>query len=135
MTSLGRQSVVVLIVAALTVAAFIAITVLTPRVCRLSTPEICAADCYAHLKALAAAIESYELRHGKMAPRQLQMLVPEYLPEIPECPASQRNSYPCGYTASGSRWTIMCSGEHHADAGVPPGYPRASSLDGVSLRP
>ena len=47
----------------------------------------------------------------KLFPRKLEELVPVYLPEIPRCPNSDKETYSHGYEVSstGTQFTLMCT--------------------------
>lgn len=67
-----------------------------------------AAQCAMHLDAIHAACQKYAAAHGAF-PKTLADLVPDYLPEIPACPAA--GTYTLG-TPEGDPPTCSVPGHH-----------------------
>lgn len=87
-----------------------------------------AEQCAANLVALADAVEMY--RADDEVRRELPEKLPDlvrghYLKAIPSCPAANADSYSAGYHCSrgGDTYRLVCSGEHHAAAGLRAGHP------------
>lgn len=88
--------------------------------------------CDGNLYALDEALHAYAQDHEGEYPAFLaEISGTQYLKDIPKCPAAHADTYSAGYvvTEAGDGFTIMCSGDHHADAGVPMHHPMITSED------
>ena len=61
-------------------------------------------------------------------PEELENLVPEYLPKIPQCPGGAKDTYSGSYTVNrkNKNFTFYCRGCNHLRAGVARDFPRRS---------
>ncbi len=62
------------------------------------------------------ALRLYLAEHGEL-PKRLEQLVPDYLPELPLDPFSER---PLVYRPDGSSWLLYSIGPDHKDDGGTP---------------
>lgn len=95
-------------------------------------------ECRSHLHNLDAAIHNFQQDNGKL-PDSLDHLVPKYLSVVPECPSRNRYILKSSAELAGNeqpddkRWELQCLGEGHLSEGIPSGYPRLSSHEGLTL--
>lgn len=81
--------------------------------------------CGGHLHQVGVALEKYRLAVQEHTyPLTLEELYKDKA--IPACPSGGKNCYKEGYKPSKDRrsYTLVCKGENHLRAGVPPDYPR-----------
>jgi competence protein ComGC len=98
--------------------------------------------CKSNLKNLGTGMEMYSMDWNGHYPRNLDMLVPNYLKTIPECPAAGRVTYradfgpkaPGNTSGFADYYSIECTGHSHADINVPPDYPKYNGIEGI-VRP
>ena len=74
-------------------------------------------------------------------PESVDVLTPDYLRFLPECPAAGRCTYKyqrglIAYNEPGFEdyYFICCAGENHTDMGIPAGYPQYDSISGLLIR-
>jgi hypothetical protein len=70
--------------------------------------------CCTNLANIGIAIDISALDHRSRLPSDLQSLAPNYLNELPACPAGGVYAY----EAKGSSYSIRCTGNAHKDAGI-----------------
>lgn len=94
--------------------------------------------CSANLTRIGMAIEAYSQEYGGL-PRSQYDLVPNYLKELPTCPAAQRMSYRTAFGpyAGNNRssepfyFLVECCGENHGQALLSPDFPAYDSKMGL----
>ncbi len=91
-------------------------------------------SCKSNLKNTATALEMYARDHHGAYPLDLSQLVPNYLRILPSCPSARKDTYSVAYHVHGDAYTMFCSGENHARASTPAGYPRYTSREGLIER-
>ena len=71
--------------------------------------------CKSNLKNLATALEMWSSDHGGRYPKRLDLLIPTYLKEIPQCPAAQRDTYSLNYRCQSQpdTFALCCTGSNH----------------------
>jgi hypothetical protein len=70
--------------------------------------------CKSNLKNLASAVEMYASDHEGRYPRDLQLLTPHYLKEIPTCPAARKLTYQdYQVTTYPDCFSFSCVGNNH----------------------
>ncbi len=91
--------------------------------------------CKTNLKNIGTAMEMYATDWSGRYPPNLETLVPEYLDELPSCPAAGEFRY--AFEGSESERNInryrdyfylYCQGEHHTAVGVPGNLPAFDSV-------
>lgn len=95
--------------------------------------------CKSNLKNLGTAMEMYATDNSGKYPDDMAKLTPEYLRDIPECPAAGRVSYALytGLKAPGNEsnsedyYYFECQGENHAGHGLAENFPAYSALMGL----
>lgn len=72
--------------------------------------------------------------HGGRFPKRLELLVPNYLRKIPECPSAARDTYSETYGVSrgGHFYGVCCSGYNHRIIGLKANQPGYNSVLGLS---
>lgn len=96
-------------------------------------------DCKSQFKNIGVALEMYSTVWGGHYPRNLNQLIPKYLPRLPECPAAGRMTYRAdfGRHAAGNTrhvedyYILECAGENHVGLGVAPNYPAYDTDNGL----
>lgn len=99
--------------------------------------------CKSNLKNIGTALELYSTDWHGHYPRNLNMLVPNYLRELPDCPSAGRMTYRAdfGLQAPGNTehfedyYFIECAGDWHTSVGLPPNYPQYNGILGLIDRP
>ena len=98
--------------------------------------------CKSNLKNIGTGLEMYSTDYSGKYPKDLGMLTPNYLIDIPECPAAGYDTYTESYrlepASDGSDWDVYyvhCSGENHASSGVPANFPAYNGIEGLIERP
>lgn len=73
-------------------------------------------ECHHNLRDIATSLEMYSTDNQGHYPPRLSSLTPEYLKEIPRCPAAGSDTYSAGYQNGQIRdaYTVWCSGRNHA---------------------
>lgn len=92
--------------------------------------------CKNNLKEIATAMEMYSTDWSGRYPGTLTELVPEYIDEIPACPAAGVATYrmelgeDAPQNPSGLRdyFHLRCSGKNHLAVGVPGDFPQRDSI-------
>ena len=106
-----------------------------------SSPQIVA--CYSNLKNIGTAMEMYSTDWSGKYPTSLEVLVPNYLKTIPECPAAGSVTYRAQFN-QGRQWNyadfqdyyvVWCDGEIHAYQDVPDGFPFYDGIRGIIRNP
>jgi len=98
------------------------------------------AACESNLKNLGTALELYSVDNSSRYPATGQLtakLVPEYLKNIPKCPAAGSDTYSPGYTAAASpdAYSMYCGGNVHQQADISlPNYPQYTSSAGLIIK-
>jgi hypothetical protein len=93
--------------------------------------------CKSNLKNIGTALEMWAIDNEGKFPESLGQLTPEYLREIPACPAAGLDTYSAAYTVTPREgndlndYEVSCGGHHHADVGLEEGYPRYNSEQGL----
>ncbi|CAN0497255.1 unnamed protein product, partial [Phaeothamnion confervicola] len=66
--------------------------------------------CSSNLKNISTSLEMFSTDHQGHYPLRLGMLVPRYLPELPDCPACGAETYSASYTRGKEpdAYTIFC---------------------------
>lgn len=94
-------------------------------------------SCKSNLRSLAAAMESYAVDNNGCYPESLSGLQPSYIQVLPGCPVTGKaDDYIAGYEVvrkPANAYTIICSGNNHASAGMPPGFPQYSATQGLVI--
>lgn len=90
--------------------------------------------CKSNLKNIGTACEMWAEDHGGRFPERLDLLVPDYLRYIPECPAAARDTYSETYSVSrgGHFYGVCCAGYNHGSIGLKPNQPGYNSVLGLS---
>jgi hypothetical protein len=99
--------------------------------------------CKSNLKNIGTATEMYSTDYAGHYPRNLNMLTPNYLKTIPECPAGRRVTYradfgpkaPGNSSAFEDYYLVECTGTSHQGVSVPPDYPKYNAIEGLVERP
>ena len=96
------------------------------------------AACTSNLKNLATALEMHAIDSGQSYPESLDLLVPNYLHELPSCPAARSDTYSSNYRtgpdAPGNKekhrnyYHLECKGNNHGFTGTNPSY---NSIQGL----
>ena len=102
-----------------------------------------ARQCRDNLVLIAGALKHYGAEHPGLLPDNLQQLVPQYLSELPQCPASGTDSYSKSYFWENRSFgvhqprkvvfEVFCLGHHHKEAGWSENRPYVSE-EGVRPR-
>lgn len=87
-------------------------------------------------------MEMYSTDYSGRYPSSLNLLTPNYLKTIPECPAAESVTYqlqtgpkaPFNEMQFEDYYHLQCSGEHHASVSVPTDYPMYTSDIGLIER-
>jgi hypothetical protein len=93
--------------------------------------------CKANLKNLATALEMYSSDFAGHYPTSLARLTPNYLQQIPTCPAARRDTYSGGFVSGQApdRYAVWCAGDNHPGLGLGPNLPAYDSVSGLLDRP
>lgn len=97
------------------------------------TPMGASVQCKTNLKNLATALEMYATDNVGRYPKDIKILSPMYLKQIPTCPAAGRDTYSSTYSVreSPDAFTIYCKGHNHGQMGIPEDYPLYDSNRGL----
>ena len=95
--------------------------------------------CKSNLKNIGTALEMYSTDWNGHYPRNLNLLTPNYLKTIPECPNAGRVTYradfgpQAGYNNRRFQdyYVVECAGNNHRGASVPPDYPQYDAVNGL----
>ncbi len=100
-------------------------------------------SCLSNLKNIGTACEMYSTDYSGKYPPRMELLVPNYLKTLPECPATGSTTYKLqtglnvGYNSIGAEdyYFISCHGANHEAIGIPPNYPQYDGIQGLIERP
>lgn len=84
--------------------------------------------CSSQLRNIGTALEMYYADHQRY-PETLEALTPEYLGDLPTCPAPDSSGY--GYSLEDELYVVICPGRNHSEKD----YPRYTSTEGLVLEP
>lgn len=104
---------------------FLLMILLTLWVCQRPDPRAQMEQCGRQLHLIGVALEKFRLgSEDKLYPRSLEEAYTKGA--VPACPAAGGESYRLGYKPSSDlgSYVLTCQGDAHADAGLPPDYPR-----------
>ena len=96
--------------------------------------------CKSNLKNIGTAMEMYSTDwSGKYPTAGMNLLTPNYLKTIPECPAAGTVTYTAlfgsgsAYNTSGFQdyYFIQCAGNNHTSVSVPANYPQYDGIQGL----
>lgn len=92
--------------------------------------------CKSNLRNIATAIEMYAVDNGARYPHSVQILTPNYLRMLPECPTASSETYSSGYTSSVSpdNFNFFCEGSFHAALSLGADHPVWNSDVGLIER-
>jgi type II secretory pathway pseudopilin PulG len=98
--------------------------------------------CKSNLKNIGTAFEMYSTDWSGKYPRHIDMLTPNYLKTIPECPATGSITYQAvmgsavAYNNPGfdDYYFVQCSGENHTAVNVQKDYPQYDGISGLIER-
>ena len=102
------------------------------------------AACKKNLVQIASALDQYAADHGGRLPENHFLLVPDYLPALPECSTSKRMSYHTEFgpwKGGGEFYNVVCAGGyHHSEVRFPAlhshlGYMSVAPADGQEESP
>lgn len=98
--------------------------------------------CQENLSKLATAMEMYSVDYRGRYPASISKLLPNYLIEVPVCPATGTDTYTAGFQvgvdspANTEGWQdfyqIACGGHNHGDANLGPNLPSINCMTGHS---
>lgn len=98
-------------------------------------------SCKSNLKNLGTAMEMYSTDWAGKYPAEIDLLTPNYLKTLPDCPATGRVTYKLQtgqvvYNEPGfdDYYFFQCAGENHTSVSVPPGYPQYDGISGLLER-
>ena len=95
--------------------------------------------CKSNLKNIGTAFEMYSTDNSGKYPPTMDLLTPNYLKTIPECPAAGRVTYTmrtgenAAYNTAGFQdyYFIQCEGKNHTAVSVPENYPQYDGIQGL----
>lgn len=98
--------------------------------------------CKSNLKNIGTALEMYSTDWSGHYPRNLNMLTPNYLKTLPECPKAGRVTYHAefglhaGYNEEMFQdyYFVECSGDYHKEVSLPADYPQYDGIQGLIER-
>lgn len=98
--------------------------------------------CKSNLKNIGTALEMYSTDYSGKYPASMDLLTPNYLRTIPECPAAGTVTYKAyfGPNAKGNDqhyedyYYVECAGSHHTESGTPPDHPAYNAIMGLIER-
>lgn len=98
--------------------------------------------CKSNLKNIGTAMEMYSTDWSGKYPSTSDVLTPNYLKVIPECPAAGSVTYDAtfgtnaAYNSNGFQdyYFIECAGSNHTSVSVPNGYPQYDGIQGLIER-
>ena len=97
--------------------------------------------CKSNLKNIGTAFAMYSTDYRGMYPKTLDLLTPNYLKSIPECPSAGRVTYTmkstAAYNTAGFQdyYFIRCEGKNHTAVSVAENYPQYDGIQGLIERP
>lgn len=89
------------------------------------------AACRANLKNIGTAVEMYRTDNQYRSPKNLNSLVPKYLPYLPVCPSAGAATYMFNADDGEDSYTVWCSGAFHADVTKKANFPQYDSVQGI----
>jgi type II secretion system protein G len=91
--------------------------------------------CQSNLRNLGNALEMYNVDYKGRYPTNFDILTPNYIKTVPECPAAGSNTYTSSYivTTVPDSFEIFCDGNNHSGFS-PPNYPAFNSVQGLMNR-
>ena len=98
--------------------------------------------CKSNLKNIGTAMEMYSTDWSGKYPEDINMLTPNYLKTIPECPTANEITYTlqtgesAAYNDQGFKdyYFLQCEGENHTNVSVPANYPQYDGIQGLIER-
>ena len=98
--------------------------------------------CKSNLKNIGTALEMYSTDWSGKYPATMEMVVPNYLKTIPECPSAGTVTYRVQFGSTAPMNTqgyldyyfIECSGENHTSVSVMANYPAYNGVQGLIER-
>jgi len=89
--------------------------------------------CEKNLRNLSVALEMYSCENMGRYPTSLASLKPQYIKEIPTCPAAKKDTYSGSYLSQARPdiYTLYCKGTYHRRQVKRPDYPRYDSISGL----
>lgn len=93
--------------------------------------------CQTNCRNMSDALDKYDKDNNKY-PNTLDDLTPDYISEIPTCPATGMDTYSKSYNVSKDRkiYTFFCKGKNHGNTlGLPANYPQYDSVMGLQAIP
>lgn len=92
--------------------------------------------CKSNQSNLATGLEMWSADNQGRYPKEMSQLTPEYLKQIPTCPAAQADTYSQSYQVSSQPdlYTFYCQGHHHKPQ-VPANFPQYNAMQGLIERP
>ena len=99
--------------------------------------------CKSNLKNLGTALEMYSMDHEGRYPRNLNLLTPNYLKTIPQCPQPESLGYFAEFGLKAAINTagfqdyyyLSCMGTGHKNISVGRNYPAYDAVQGLIERP
>ncbi len=89
--------------------------------------------CMSNLKNIGTALEMYSTDFEGRYPTSSAPLAPDYLKEIPRCPANP-DGYSFQMASNPDLYTVVCGGHHHGKYNAE-GYPQYNSVTGLNKNP
>ena len=98
--------------------------------------------CKSNLKNIGTACEMYSTDYAGKYPARMELLLPNYLKTLPECPATGTMTYKmetgpnAAYNTASFEdyYFISCHGDNHSAIGLPPNYPQYDGIRGLIER-
>ena len=98
--------------------------------------------CKSNLKNIGTALEMYSTDYSGRYPNEMDLLTPNYLRNIPECPAAEEVTYRLrtGLDAPGNDagyedyYHVECHGPNHTSVSGPENYPQYNAIEGLVER-
>jgi len=91
--------------------------------------------CQSNLKNIGTGMEMYASDNADLYPDSLDAVAPDYLRQIPTCPAAGSNTYRYESAPDYSAYTVFCQGNHHTHVRVGPDQPSYNSRTGLETMP
>lgn len=93
--------------------------------------------CESNLRQIATSLEMYSVDNRGHYPPTINLLTPNYLKTMPECPAAGSDTYTGMYdvTINPDTYSYYCEGPFHQGLGIAPNYPQWVSATGLDRRP
>ncbi|MDQ7825763.1 MAG: ankyrin repeat domain-containing protein [Candidatus Eremiobacteraeota bacterium] len=92
-----------------------------------------ATGCKSNLKNIGTALEMYSTDNEGRYPRSIKEVTPNYLRQLPTCPAAKKDTYSSTYRVKTKpdEYLLFCKGEYHRKAGSKKDHPQYSSKEGL----